>query len=91
MSTPHYDPTVSLGHLLTVAAVIIGFGIAWGVHTTTLSYLERKDRDLENADAEMRLDIRAHQQQIQALHVTQEKTLLTLDMLQKSFQEYKQK
>jgi hypothetical protein len=40
MSTPRFDGTVSLGHLVQILSIAIAGATAWGVHTSTLRHLE---------------------------------------------------
>jgi hypothetical protein len=40
MSTPRFDATISLGHLVQILSLVIAGATAWGVHTSTLRHLE---------------------------------------------------
>lgn len=40
MTTPRFDSTISLGHLVQILSLVIIGSIAWGVHTSTLRHLE---------------------------------------------------
>ena len=57
MSTPRFDFSLSLGHLLQALAVLAAAAMAWGVHSSTLRYLE-----LQRAEDHQRLE--AHEAKI---------------------------
>jgi hypothetical protein len=40
MTQPRYDSTISLGHVVQILSLVIAGATAWGVHTSTLRYLE---------------------------------------------------
>jgi hypothetical protein len=63
MTAPRLESTISLGHIVQVLSLIIAGGTAWGVHSSTLRYLEIQ----RNED---RQRIEAHEMKIQMLERT---------------------
>ncbi len=62
VTSPRFDPTVSLGNVITWAALIITIGVAWGVLSTRQTYLElqfdrlQRERDLRRAATDSRFN-----------------------------------
>jgi hypothetical protein len=39
MTTPHFDPKISLGHILSLVSMIAAILVSWGVMTEKLTHL----------------------------------------------------
>lgn len=84
MTAPRFDPTVSLGNLLSVSAMLLSLGVMWGVHSSTVKMLVEKDM-------EHTAQISTNGKAIQAIEVTAAETRTALSYIKQGIDELKRK
>jgi hypothetical protein len=82
MTTPRFDSTISLGHIVQILSLVIAGSTAWGVHTSTL-------RHLETLRAEDRQRLEAHEIKIQMLERTTDVVKTDLSYIKAAVDEIK--
>ncbi len=53
-----FDKRISIGNIVTIAAMLAGFGVQWGAYAKAQQAIERRLEAVENAQAEYRRDTR---------------------------------
>jgi hypothetical protein len=84
MTTPKFDPTVSLGNLISVAAMLLSLGVMWGVHSSTVAMLVATDL---SHDSRLESNARA----IQTIEVSAAETRTSLSYIKAGIDEIKKK
>ncbi|MBL9115500.1 MAG: hypothetical protein JNJ83_10890 [Verrucomicrobiaceae bacterium] len=79
-----FDPTISLGNLITAAAMLVTLAVGWGVHTTTVGMLKTNDE----TQAKM---IELHTRSIHALELQAQRVDAHLSYISKGVDELKGK
>ena len=81
---PKYDPTITLGHILTVAGMLLTLAVAYGVHQASMSMLERNDTKHEKL-------LEVHAMSIHQLEVTSQVTATRLDAIKSGIDDLKKR
>lgn len=82
MTAPRYEATISLGHIVQIISLVIAGATAWGVHSSTLKYLE-----LQRGEDRQRIE--AHDIKIQVLERTTDVFKTDLNYIRLSVDEIK--
>jgi ABC-type uncharacterized transport system fused permease/ATPase subunit len=77
-----FDPSISMGHLMTAVSMLATLGVGYGVHTTTVNMLQ------ENAKSQSRM-IELHTDSIHALETSQVRTETQLQYIARGIDELK--
>lgn len=81
---PRFDPTITLGHLITVAGMLLALAVAWGVHQSSMDALKSNDLKHERL-------IEIHAASIHQLEVTQQVTVTKLESIKSGIDELRKK
>jgi len=77
-----FDPSISLGHVITAGSMLVTLAVGWGVHATTVTMLQANDAKHERL-------IEIHAAAIAALERGQERTATSLEYIKSGIDEIK--
>jgi hypothetical protein len=82
MTTPRLSNEISLGHIIQVLTLIVLAAVGWGVHTTTVSSMQKQM-------SEDRLDIQRQAAEIRTIDKTTTIVITKLEGISSTLQEVK--